>query len=91
MLMGEKQASSTILHDAMAQTELKVDCQRLAGKATTSQENSKNADAKDADTHEYLTGPRLVVVISIVITVAFLLFLDSSVIVTVSGHLHIRF
>jgi hypothetical protein len=57
----------------------------------TSEENNKNANAMDADTHKYLTGPRLVVVILIVITVAFLLFLDSSVIVTVSGHLHIQF
>ena len=74
----------------MAKTELKVDCVGLAGEEMTSEENNKNAAAKCADAHEYLTGPRLLVVISMVITVAFLLFIDSSIIVTVSHHHHLQ-
>jgi hypothetical protein len=53
-------------------------------------DNNKKVDDEDADRHEYLTGTRLIVVVSIVITVAFLLFLDSSIIVTVSVHHHYR-
>ena len=85
MLTDEKKASANILHNQMAGTELKVDCEHLGG------EDNKNADAEDTHRREYLTGPRLLVAVSIVILASFLLFLDSSIIVTVSDNNYFQF
>jgi hypothetical protein len=68
----------------MAQAELGVNYEHL-------EMVNKNTGDEDADKHEYLTGPRLLVVISIVITVAFLLFLESSIIVAVSDTHYFQF
>jgi hypothetical protein len=62
---GREKASPDILCNQMAQAELQVNCEHLEIV------NKENAGDEYADKHEYLTGPRLLVVISIVITVAF--------------------
>ena len=46
---------------------------------------SKAVEGDTVDTQEYLTGIRLAVLVAITTAVAFLVFLDSSILVTVSS------
>jgi hypothetical protein len=89
--MEEKRAPLDVLHDQMAQTELKVDFRPLEETAMALEEYNKNSGAEDADPNEYLTGFGLFVVVSVVTAVAFLLFLGNSIVATVSHHHYFQF
>jgi len=69
----------------MSQNGNKKEFEAVGEKSDGTESESKAVEGNVVDTKEYVTGIRLAVLVAITTTVAFLVFLDSSILVTVSS------
>jgi hypothetical protein len=69
----------------MSQNGKKIESEVVGEKSDETESESKAVEGNMVDTQEYLTGIRLTVLVAITTAVAFLVFLDSSILVTVSS------
>jgi hypothetical protein len=69
----------------MSQNGKKIESEVVGEKSDETESESKAVEGDMVDTQEYLTGIRLAVLVAITTAVAFLVFLDSSILVTVSS------
>jgi hypothetical protein len=68
----------------MAQKETKTEVDASGSELAAVESDINDGEENRIESPEHLTGINLVIVVSIVTTVAFLVFLDSSILVTVS-------
>jgi hypothetical protein len=78
------------IYDQMAHCETKMEIEPKTEAESPRRDSAlmksanNTVEEDDIDSQNHLTGARLLIIVSVITTVAFLVFLDSSIIVTVS-------
>jgi hypothetical protein len=83
--LNQNPLTTKAVKSEMSQNGKEIESEVVGEKSDETESESKAVEGDMVDTQEYLTGIRLAVLVAITTAVAFLVFLDSSILVTVSS------